>query len=54
MILFHASSTSRRSINVSIKVKMQEQIECLHANGNDREEGKNGNVGERRVDGDVL
>lgn len=33
---------------------MQEQIECLHANGNDHEEGKNDNVGERRVDGDVL
>lgn len=53
---FHTSSTSRWAINISIKVNMRKQIECLYDNdnGNDHEEGKNNTVGDRRIAGDVL
>ena len=53
---FHTSSTSRWAINISIKVNMRKQIECLYDNhnGNDNEEGKNNTVGDRRIAGDVL
>ena len=37
---FHTSGTSRWAINISMKVNMREQIECLYDHGNDHEEGK--------------
>ena len=37
---FHTSGTSRWAINISMKVNIREQIECLYDHGNDHEEGK--------------